>query len=1170
MKPFSLSQTSLPEETMLLEASAGTGKTYAIEGLYLRLFLEEGINPLEILGVTFTEAATAELRDRIRGRFAGALRNLQQGKAPDPALSDPGKETAGIWQRKLAEAITVFDEVPIFTIHGFCHRMLRDFAFQSGRAFESEVETSPETLIRQLLQDFLRKQFYGGYPLLGVVYSRLSKSMLRWIAKRRSQSHAILFPQRSIQGNWEDWETELAQLTSQIKVCWGQEGEAMRQCFGSGGMFKQKGGWMNEGNCLSLMDELDGYLVNGVFYDQVLTAMLAFAGSDLRESVAKRKHSEVDWDSPLLAACDCLTNWMKATEPAMQQMLADYVDESYPALKRRLNVLTYDDMLSDLHAALHSESGEALARAIRGKYKVALMDEFQDTDFLQWDIFRELFCVLGHRLFLIGDPKQAIYAFRGADVYTYLKAASAAKHRYTLDQNFRSEAKLVAACNQLFSQNSDPFKNKRIAYNQVRDAEKESGMKTLCPGEQLHPAPMQLRCLEDAKSNKDEKVQAVVHSVCREIIQLLNGEVRIGERPVAPSDIAVLVRTKGEGKTVQGALLDCGLNAVLQSDENVFESEEAVMLSTFMAAVLEPGRESKVRNALFMPVFGHSVDAFYEMTRDEESWSGWMGRFAEWNAQWQQHGFLYILRAMLNQTGGQERMLARPGGERTVTNWMHLTEILHYQERIQRLTPEALFSWFEHQRLDPAGTANGEYELRMESDRSAIQVVTIHKSKGLAYGIVFCPFSWTTRIAAVEAPASLHDDNDNAILFNGDKVELEALQFNGENGLERFKREEEGSEIRVLYVALTRARHRCYLYGMKAPQRSYSVLDTMLGRSALDVFPELVNKHPNQFGLEYLTLIGDEPLPQYVPTKDLDAAELQAREFKGEIRREGMLTSFSGLLRGWETEEPERLDPGLVTTGDDESGETDEIFRFPKGIRTGEFFHMILETIDFGGESEWPGIISQACRRHGFSESMWGDASLRIISRVMQAQLPAWDGRGPIQLSELAANCRQAEVEFHLPVTLSERGQLSAIFREILPEQERKEPSAGVKFQFYPVHGYLKGFVDLLFRVGEVYYILDWKTNWLGDHGENYGIKQLAKAMSENGYHLQYHLYTVAIHRFLQQRLPGYDYDRHFGGAYYLFLRGMDPENSSRGIYYRRPDKQSIERIAARLEGKGE
>lgn len=1170
MNPFSLRETPLLPGTMLLEASAGTGKTYTIEGLYLRLFLQCEISPLEILSVTFTEAATAELRDRIRGRFARALQNLQQELPPDPALDEPDSQTADLWQQKLAQALSVFDEVPIFTIHGFCHRMLREFAFQSGRTFESEVETSSEVLVTQLLDDFFRSHFYQNYPLIEVVCADLLENAPSLIMESRRQRHARVLPEGSGAGDLESWEKELSEIIAEIKTCWEREREDVRRFLIQDNALNKKGGILVSENCSSLLKVLDDYLDGGLFHTRVFEAMQGLSKSELSKSINKRKCKIDDLNYSILGACEKLIDWMIKVKPLMRRCLVEYVNERYPSLKRRLNVLTYDDMLTDLYDALRSESGELLAQAIRGRYKAALIDEFQDTDSLQWEIFRTLFCVPGHRLFLIGDPKQAIYSFRGADVYTYLGAARVAQSRYTLDKNFRSEARLVEACNLLFRQQTDPFCNSRITYEEVMDAERESGMPTFKPGEEFHPAPMQLRCCGegDERMTKEELEKIVVRSVCEEIVRLLSGGARIGDRPVLPSDIAVLVRKKSEGKKIQKALLECGLNAVLQLDENVFFSEEAGMLSTFMAAVLEPGNESRVRSALILPIFGYTIEEFFQVTRGDESWSSWMETFAEWNAQWQQHGFLYVFRSMLNKTGGRERLLSRPGGERAVTNWMHLAEILHKQEQLQKLSPESLFSWFIHQHKGQPGAGSPEYEIRMESERSAIQVVTIHKSKGLAYGIVFCPFCWSSQNPKEKPPFLLHDDEDGSILFNGSKSELEALSFGDENGFERYKREEKGSEIRILYVALTRARHRCYLYGLPPAARGYSPLDTMLGRSFQIVFPELAENHPEIFGLENLNPELGAPCPRYEQGDRSDPNTLQVREFRGTIQREGMLTSFSSLLRGWDSDEPERQDPGTGAEDEEDPEAVDMVYRFPKGIRTGEFFHTVLENIDFAQESSWQEVVGWACHRHGFEGNVWEEAALQIISRTMNTPLPAGGGRQFIRLSMIPADCRQAEVEFHLPVKISQCRQLSDLFREILSEEERREPEPSAKFQFYPVDGYLKGFVDLLFRVDGVYYILDWKTNWLGNHASDYGADRLVKSMNDNGYHLQYHLYTLAVHRFLQQRLTNYDYDRHFGGVYYLFLRGMNPENTEQGIYYRRPTMDSIERIAAYLEGR--
>ncbi|MFM5438808.1 exodeoxyribonuclease V subunit beta [Aeromonas enteropelogenes] len=1161
----------------LIEASAGTGKTYTIAGLYLRLLLghgpliEEGADagqpsaherPLsvtEILVVTFTEAATAELRGRIRGRIHEARLAFMRGQSPDALLAQLLAEVEDheLAARRLLAAERQMDEAAVFTIHGFCQRMLKQNAFESGALFETEFLTDDSQLRLQAVSDYWRAEFYPVDKTLASAVRALWPSpaaLLREMNGWLDNSELEMRPPAGDETLAARHQAAMARIEAVKREWLAQVDEIRRQTDGHISRYTGKNyeGWLAKIADWA-QDETSGYAIPKElerFGQTVLEANLKKGG----DVPTLPLFSEID---ALLASRPCIRD-------LILQRAAVVVRSRMQASKRQAHQLSFDDLLKDLDGALGSSLGERLCERIRATYRVAMIDEFQDTDPQQYRIFHRLYG--GHQdtaLLMIGDPKQAIYGFRGADIFTYIQARRNVSAHYTLGRNWRSSGALVAAVNGLFERAKDPFIYEAdIPFLPVEAQGKSKALHL--DGE---AAPV-LHCWQltgQPTFNRGDYQSKMARATAAEIHRLLTlareGKALIGSEPVKAGDIAVLVRTGAEGKLLQQELARLAIASVyLSNRESVLEQVEAREILLILHACQNPSEERSLRAALATGLFDLDAKALDELASDERAWESAVQEFMEYRKIWHKRGVLAMLRALLHRRNLAASLLASPYGERRLTNFLHLGELL--QQVSSELDGEyALLRWLG-EAVNRQSGQDAEQILRLESERKLVQIVTIHKSKGLEYPLVFLPFICSHR----SADTPLYHEADEA----GNRTILDLT--GAEDSLAEADKERLAEDLRLLYVALTRGVYATWL-GL-APVRSGNGKSekTDLHQTAIGY---LLQKGEEGDAATLATAlsalaedlpgvaVGEPSLtrPAPLPAEEEQLGEPQVRRFGGTLERDWWISSYSGLAaQGHGHSKGVLANPGfddeVVTEAAALAAEEPvqapqpSIFTFPKGARPGTLLHSLFETIDFESAAGEPLAqhIATLLAQDGFDES-WAPVLQQQVEAVLETPLETGLGE-PVRLRDLAPERKQVELEFFLPMGRVTAPALTALCQQHDPLSRGNKP-----LSFATVQGMLKGFIDLVFEWQGRWYLLDYKSNHLGMSPADYSRPALERAMVEHRYDLQYQLYSLALHRLLSLRLPGYDFNQHFGGVFYLFLRGM-PQG---GIFHTRPSRELVQ-----------
>jgi exodeoxyribonuclease V beta subunit len=1167
---FHVGSSCIEPGITLIEASAGTGKTYAIAGMVVRLIAEREFSISEILVVTFTEAATEELRDRVRSRIRDAITLLERNETgKDPALAGlvdaaPAKIAAAI--RSLKKALLSFDEASIFTIHGFCQRMLRENAFETGALFDVELMTDATVVWRETAEDFWRRQFYHAPPELGAVVAwlqdqgRLSTGKLGGILQRLSRHPEVQllpeFPQTSV----AVVAGEITAILQRVRHEWPSCGaEVASILLGQDALSVDK----RSGYPRALLEEMLEELKDLEREEGISPALLdVLCRLCAKQLAAKTKKKKTPPEHPFFHQCSEIAALLEKFVHVVHQEFVQFSRTALGEAKGRRNAITFDDLLTGLYKALQGDGGDALAAAVGERFRAALIDEFQDTDPVQWQIFSRIFGGGGHILFLIGDPKQAIYGFRGADIYTYLQAREQASAVYTLGINWRSDSRLIQATNKLFARHTDPFLFSMIRFQAVEAATREEGdePELNVAGSGLAPQPLQLVCVpgeEGEKVSAEEARRQILEMLLQEIENLLSCGVTRKGVALEPGDIAVLVRKNKEAEAVRAKLREKRIPAVIRTDRSVLQTEEAEHLVRLLAAILEPQRNGTVKAALASPLFGYDAARIHDLDAKECEWQLILERLGGWQDIWNRQGFARMFRQFLVNEALRPRLLGMPDGERRVMNYQHIAECLHAAEYEDSLTPGTLLRWLREQNEQPDADSD-THVLRLEKDEKAVQIVTIHRSKGLEYPIVFCPFNWTQ--ASIRKPDVIFHNAEDDYRLTWDLREPPSADF-----VAAAKQELLAEASRLLYVAVTRARNRCYLFWAStrdSEEETNNALAHIFGcGKAEEVKDSPLVAFRGICDEECIGAYSFEPRGADATKRRMEPAahRLRARVFGGNLPQGPLITSFSGLTAQSHEAHPDwdAVAGGIPPIHPEEPAPGPSIFAFPKGAKAGNFFHGLLEVLDFTRPEDLPGLVRQYLRTYQFDQS-YAPAVEKTLQELLV--LPLTDR---FQLAGISRADRVVEAPFHFPIRPVTPAGLAGLFHAeaILPQFA---DNLG-RLRFHPVDGYMTGFIDLVVRHEGRYFIIDWKSNYLGGHMADYAREALHDAMVRSYYYLQYHLYTLALHRHLQVSLPEYEYDRHFGGVLYIFLRGVQLEDPSSGIFFDRPSFPLIEALESAL-----
>ncbi|WP_407314921.1 exodeoxyribonuclease V subunit beta [Pseudomonas sp. nanlin1] len=1200
--------------SQLIEASAGTGKTFTISALYLRLVLGHGgdtsgfgreLLPPQILVVTFTEAATKELRERIRTRLAEAARYFREEiEAPDSLIEGlrqqyPDSQWAACANR-LDIAAQWMDEAAVSTIHSWCQRMLREHAFDSGSLFTQTLETDHTELLGEVLRDYWRRFCYG-----------MQGEALDWVRSHWGGPASLLPRVRAMFGNLRGAVSE-AQPEALITASLTQRRAELQRLKAPWSL------WAAELRTLCLeavaSKQVDGRKMQARYFEPWFDKLLAWAGDDAEEQLdlgtgftrltpegmaqawkgEPPHHPALDAMLMLPAALAALPS----PDAAVLEHAAHWVARRFEEEKRRRAEMGFDDMLLRLDAALQADGGERLAALIREQFPVALIDEFQDTDPVQYRIFESIYHIETNDqrsgLFLIGDPKQAIYAFRGADIFTYLRARQATSGRlHTLGTNFRSSVAMVDAVNHVFALAEErPSGKGAFLFRQADDnpvpfhpVNAQGRKDRLQVDGAAQPAMTLWHLASDQPMSGASYRQALAIACAGHIVTLLNqGQAGtagfVGDdgavRGIRPADIAILVRDGKEAQAVRAELNARGVRSVYLSDkDSVFAAQEAHDLLSWLKACAEPDAERPLRAALACLTLNLSLAQLEELNQNELAWEARVMQFRSYRAIWRSQGVLPMLRKLLHDFNLPLALTARTDGERVLTNLLHLCELL--QQAAAELDGEQALIRHLTEQLALSGQAGEEQILRLESDEQLVKVVTIHKSKGLEYPLVFLPFICSAKpVDGKRLPLAYHDANGQAQVTLAPTPEQ----------VEQADSERLAEDLRLLYVALTRAQYACWLGVADLKRGTHK--ESVLHRAALGYLMGAGVPLADSLALgawmaalaEGCPAIAQLPPPEpsqqrYLPPAN-QAALLKVRVPRRRAAENWWIASYSALriaasLAPGSDQSPdspqaqklfddERLDPEAAREVAATSG---DIHRFPRGPHPGTFLHGLLEWAGLEGFAEVAAqpqllreTVAKRCSRRGWQG--WIEPLSDWLQAFVQTSFQLGDGQPPVRLSELTQY--RIEMEFWFASHRVDVTRLDGLVRQYTHDGAARLPAEGAL-----LNGMFKGFIDLCFEHAGRYYVADYKSNWLGVDDSAYTAQNMTSAILDNRYDLQYVLYVLALHRQLRARLEDYDYDRHMGGAMFIFLRGVDAP--SHGMYFTRPQRALIEALDRLFQG---
>ena len=1207
------------DRDLLVEASAGTGKTYALTTLVARLVVESGWRIDKLLIVTFTIAATGELRSRIRSTLRDAL-NIAQG---DATGGSQARDLIDRWRNehiedgrivsRLTVALRDFHRANVMTIHGFCQRALTEFAFNARIPFRFSVSGDDRVDVAAALRDLWRDHMAPEpIPLLEIAKSDGLdlETLTQWVGAHHAKPSVIRGPAATRYAWAIDARVKAFEAT---RAAWDDAEQRKRFLEALETLT-----WNRNENAERLPEVLDAFEADDP--DQIPLRHAGYFGRQALSGKLRKRPPQMLPDIPLH---DCFDELGAITDSMCQSWLFGrrrlLLEKSRRSLRHNTwkhRRVSFNALLTELDHALDQEQGAALAHRIRERYPVALIDEFQDTDRLQASIFEKIYPGQDvHRataptkggLMIVGDPKQSIYRFRGADVFAYLGASAHRDNarKLSLKRNYRSKPALVRAVNSVFKRVNPFLRPEQIHFEEVQAATRQSdGLGTR--DQRVDTRPFQLRLFPgagDGKSwNKGNLNEVAAERAADEIAQLLllarTGRATITSsgksRVLVGGDIAVLVRTGKQGQTIAHKLRERDVQSVEMGIENVFETLEASQLRHLLRALATDPAEynytSLLRGALATDLFGLGMRQLGELQDDDDTWARWSTWARDSHRTWDEKGIATLIRRLLfaEESNCAARLLEYPDGTRRLTNVLHLTELTQQAEADERLSPQGLVDWLARASAHPESTDEGT-QLRLESDEQLVKIVTIHRSKGLEFPVVFCPFAWDGSRKPRTAKTAEYHEHDGSVAV----VDLNPSA----DAVAREWIEEQADELRLLYVALTRAKYHCVVtwarvnYGENAPLAwlihgrelaADGTLEAQLDANAAHVksldseaWLAEVRQFANGQSDAIATTVLDGPSSvsrRLLANQELPALELlAARKIDRALQRIRQRTSFSALVSemGSARTSAEHEDVDQPDHDQDDSANADDSaapqpetkdvldpFTFPSGFRAGNCLHEMFErNVEPGADLDE--ICRDSLARYRI-DAKWEPVARMIIENALSAPLESPVDGKVFRLAEVKRPI--AEMEFHLPLNGLSRARLGQCFADHGYDRGIPEGTS-------QIDGFLHGFIDVVARHGERWYVMDYKSNWLGDNIRAYSGRALQSAMRSHGYAVQYLFYLTALHRFLRVRLPDYDYERHIGGVFYLFVRGMSPDMPGYGVYHDAPTRACIEAIDACFAG---
>ncbi|HAV5949242.1 TPA: exonuclease V subunit beta [Acinetobacter baumannii] len=1202
----------------LIEASAGTGKTYTLSSLMVRIFLEKYL-PGQVIATTFTRAAAAELKSRIRARLVETHRYLDAKRSltEKEILLQAEQESDLLLQHilkhfatriayaceRLKLVIDQLDELFVGTLDSFSQKLLREFAFESGKIERAQITDDAKTYSRQLIHDVLREWIQSqpqtvidALYLAGELKSVDSFVKLVEDSLNFSSAHFKLPEKPTIQ--FEQL-AQLKQLAAEIDISllepyYSLDGEHYKHV--SGTIFRN--GAFNKlfSECLpqllQVLKQSDSILIFDGFLAVHRELVFKFLGQLADQKVFKKCPAEISdgfYQHPCIQQIQQLFGVLKNYAEQFDQLhiylkayLCVEVKKRLPQVLQNKGETTFSQQIRTLSEALKGEQGQRFAVFVQARYPLILVDEFQDTNQDQDDMLASIWrhperyqkgCMI-----MVGDRKQAIYGFRGGDMLTFLNAYKdiQAKHgrEYKLIHNHRSVADLVEVVDALFQRQID-F-GEQVQYDPIRAGTRPHPV--LIDQNQPNPHPLRWLMLKD----KETEAQQVAWKIRDLLNQSHAGQLYFQKdaqtQTLNEDDIAVLSRNHDGLDKVQFELERLGIRVNRPSKRSVFDCTIAQDVGALLTAILHPYDEAKVKRALISRLFAMDLKQLLQLEQTAAGLSQFMTGFDTIRELWSAQGFLVAWQQCLNQFGIWKNLVAvqSKDNERVVVNLRHLTEILsQHSEKYQGA--QNLYHWYLKQLQSPL---DREWELeRRLSSEAGVQLMTIHQSKGLEFKIVFLlgadkPFrennktlNFSTQDITVSESAQTLTQRVVAI---ADKTYL------NENELKQHEERALAEQNRLWYVALTRASHRVYALLQDTDGKSVSGLAFWKNRA-----------EPFQHRCCTDEIILEQPPAARHLNQHINIIEIQAQHFPDQRFYSRGKTSFSYLAQHLR----HKVGTDLLASQSHEAvlaeDELDQVIsveapaaqpiswiksNFPRGTLAGNFLHEIFEHIDFQCSDEW---VSEIRRRfkNDYS-SLWQDLLIKYQESFPEEQeaeyslyhavaewlqeilsTPLYQG---FRLNQLQPEHYLSECPFYL--ALSDRvlamKRIQQLFAEYGMEMPELLEARSAR--------YLNGSIDLVYFDGQRYHIADYKSNYLGENLADYSVESIAQSMSLASYWLQAGLYLVALHRYLKVKMQNYDIEQHLGGATYLYLRGMNGE-AEQGYYYWQPSTEFVLRLDAIL-----
>ena len=1187
-----LNPISLPlAQNNVIEASAGTGKTYTMVTLYLRLLLQAGENnfpvPLDIeqiLVVTFTRDATKELRQRINQRIQSWLKLLQQyqqhhdqAQIDDPELLNllPYLEqNLDLAIQRLTFATQNIDRAAIFTIHGFCQRILQQYAFDSGLPFNFSAGEVNRAQLRQINYQFWREQFYA----LNDVQAQIITDIFQSPDQIFDQYTLLLsgdMPHLANALPFTDLHAGLQYYQAQIEKFIEIEAHSFAE-------FQQ---WLIQYQThlqKKSLEKAQKYCASARNSEVIQRIQQA---QDLL-TLKFLKNKDVPLPNFLLQLTDFFAHYSaEAFKMAMHYVYVRGLRTQIFAYQDQHNEKNFDDLLRLLRDALIKPQAGKLIELIRQQYPFAMIDEFQDTDPIQLTIFAKIYLTASSSniqtgFTVIGDPKQAIYRFRGADIFTYLsimdrQQAYYIEHVFTLQHNYRSSTGLIDSLNRLFTQTNNPFYLSNIQFPLINAHRQGYLSIESTPQKAWH----MLQLTREIKNKAPYQVAIAEMFACH-IQQLLKGAAQKRtlliedpenqlQRPVEAKDIAILVRNESESQIIRQALANKGIISVYLSEKsNVFDSTIARDLCLILQACFNPFNEKTILSALGSTLWGLTAETIYQLKADETQWAELTERLLNYRYIWQTQGVLPMLYRLYQQEEIPQRLQQFTQGERYLVDLLHLTELLQNAMN-QQQNEEALLNWYQQQ-LKGGIQGNEENRLRLEREQDVVKILTIHKSKGLEFPLVCLPFILTKNTQR-NGKYEFYHDAEHRLIWDLYKTNTAAatLENNAEN-------------MRLLYVALTRAKYQLIVGLPAAPM--FTAKTTLDSVNALDYLLLQGNKEKLSATMSYTELFDqalsaenwqvttDQELPytdNWQPNLVMQT-ELTVQDFNQTIEKNWQVTSFSALQShlhnlytnyfsdlGQDHEDrdfsitEEAYEDGRMPNSQGDYPVGYSPFDFPKGVEVGACLHSYLEKLDFSKPIQID-TLKPICQYLNLTDD-WLLPLQQWFTQIMQYPLPELGS-----LAQITPENRLTELQFYLKL-----GKLfnSQAFNQIL-SQYHSLYDQQYPIQIDEIQGFIRGFIDAVVRHNGRYYVIDYKSNFIGNQQMDYQPEYLQNVMAAQRYDLQYLIYTLAVHRYLKHRDPDYQYESHFGGVFYLFLRGMSfPETQTAGVFFTKPSTTLIEKL---------